>query len=409
MGKKIERNRSKTLPSSPTHSFSSSSSSDFEFRISLSPRKSSAELCPADELFYKGKILPLQTSSRISMVRTLLLASSSTSSSDTTTTASRDSSSSNDSTSSSFAADLSLLANGDPCCDSTRPSSATDDDNINNININININNSSSSSSNNNNNGFKRYSNKKPPTNSTTSASSKYFSLSRFSNVFKKDNINLPPPPPLPLPVPVPVPQPKENNINNNNAKKINPSAKDVIRKYLKKVKPLYDKLSSKHPGRSPCVGGSPVLETTSSVPLRTTSTDILLKGTERSSTTTTTTITSTTINASSFSGNIKCNNNKLMKRGYVASCPSSMRSSPSHSGVLTRTGLPARPGVASTSQGSCSYLSSDASTMEELQNAIQGAIAHCKSSMLQCSTSSFNNNVNQHSNNNMKCKAFEI
>uniref|UniRef100_A0A803N102 Uncharacterized protein n=1 Tax=Chenopodium quinoa TaxID=63459 RepID=A0A803N102_CHEQI len=168
------------------------------FRNSISPRKSSAALCPADELFYKGQLLPLHLSPRISMVRTLLLASSSTSSSsDTTTTASRDSSSSNDSTSSSFAADLSLLAAG---------------------------------------------------------------------------NLKVP----------------------------------------------------------------------------------------------------------------------RMIRKSCVASCPSSMRSSPSHSGVLTRTGLPMRAGLAS--YGSGSY-SSETSTMEELQNAIQGAIAHCKNSMVQSSSSSFNDN----------------
>ena len=32
---------------------------------------------------------------------------------------------------------------------------------------------------------------------------------------------------------------------------------------------------------------------------------------------------------------------------------------------------------------------------MEELQNAIQGAIAHCKNSMLQQNSNSFNNNGN--------------
>ncbi|KAL9232845.1 hypothetical protein vseg_007909 [Gypsophila vaccaria] len=421
MGKKIERNRSKTLPSSPTHSFSSSSSSDFEFRISISPRKSSATLCPADELFYKGKILPLHTSPRISMVRTLLLASSSTSSSsDTTTTASRDSSSSNDSTSSSFATDLSLLASGEPCCDSNRPSSVTDEDNNNNSNNNT-------SNTNNNiveiSNIVKRPTNKKTTNNSTTSTSSKKFSLSRFSNVFKKDinvNVNVNINTSSTRPSPASAPQPKENV--NNNVKKINSSAKEMIRKYLKKVKPLYEKLSSKHhPGRSACVGGmSPVLESTSSAPLRTTSTDVLLKlGAERSTNMMREESSSSGGPTSSYysqsvSGNLKCSSNyKMVKRGYVASCPSSMRSSPSHSGVLSRTGQPVRPaGGSSTSQASCSY-SSDASTMEELQNAIQGAIAHCKSSMLQSTTSSFNNNyVNYHHNNNInhnKCKAFEI
>ncbi|CAM8993294.1 unnamed protein product [Rhodiola kirilowii] len=79
----MPRIRSHTLPSSPTHSFSSSSSSDFEFTICSSPpdKSSSAALCPADDLFYKGKLLPLHLSPRLSMVRTMLLASSSASSS----------------------------------------------------------------------------------------------------------------------------------------------------------------------------------------------------------------------------------------------------------------------------------------------------------------------------------------
>lgn len=119
--------KSHTLPPSPSHSFSSSSSSDFEFRVCRSPLKSSSNhLCPADELFYKGQLLPLHLSPRLSMVRTLLLASSSTasSSSDTTTTASRDSTGSSTDSTSSFASDLVLL----PECDSSRPSSVAEDD-----------------------------------------------------------------------------------------------------------------------------------------------------------------------------------------------------------------------------------------------------------------------------------------
>ncbi|KAJ4877627.1 putative membrane-associated kinase regulator 1 [Raphanus sativus] len=98
-------------------------------------------------------------------------------------------------------------------------------------------------------------------------------------------------------------------------------TAKEVIRKYMKKVKPLYDKLSQK--------------QSTTATALKTESSHKDLK------------------TESSFSGNLM----KYTKRGRcAASCPSSMRSSPSHSGVLTR----------------------------ELQSAIQGAIAHCKNSMLQ-------------------------
>ncbi|GLJ13239.1 hypothetical protein SUGI_0208530 [Cryptomeria japonica] len=61
-----------------------------------------------------------------------------------------------------------------------------------------------------------------------------------------------------------------------------------------------------------------------------------------------------------SFNGNLRTG-----RHSGVGSCPSSMRSSPNHSGVLT---------------GLYTNATSD-STMEELQSAIQGAIAHCKQS----------------------------
>ena len=70
-----------------------------------------------------------------------------------------------------------------------------------------------------------------------------------------------------------------------------------------------------------------------------------------------------------SFSGNLRY----PRRKSCVSSCPSSMRSSPSHSGVLSRS--------SGFSNNGRSY-SSDASSMEELQSAIQGAIAHCKNSM---------------------------
>ena len=124
MGKRTTKSsRSQTLPSSPSHSISSSSSSDFEFTISVSPHQASTALCPADELFYKGQLLPLHLSPRLSMVRTLILASSRTSSSSSetnSTTASRDSTESH----SSFNSGILLFAD----CDSSRPSSVTEDD-----------------------------------------------------------------------------------------------------------------------------------------------------------------------------------------------------------------------------------------------------------------------------------------
>ncbi|XP_060180601.1 probable membrane-associated kinase regulator 1 [Lycium barbarum] len=342
MGRRTHTNpKSYTLPSSPTRSLSSSSSSDFEFTIALSPRsrKSNTNICPADELFYKGQLLPLHQSPRLSMVRTLLLASSSTSSSsDTTTTASRDSTgsrgSSNDSQYSYSSGDLVLLPEG---CDSSRPSSVAEEDEFKRLSNSIN--------------------NIIPC--GTTGASSikkgtnKYlnFSLPRFSSVFRKES--------------------NKNNRNINDSdgisgtlpaqtssvRRMSTSAREVIRKYLKKVKPLYEKLSQKPSEK--------IMVSSSTVTLCKNRENIGIKENTQN----------TTI-SHSFSGNLRY----PRRRSYVSSCPSSMRSSPSHSGILSRSGFNT-PTNKTTTGG---IGSSDASTMEELQNAIQGAIAHCKNSMLQ-------------------------
>lgn len=335
MGRRTDRKpKSYTLPSSPTHS---SSSSDFEFTIPLSPgsRKISPNICPADELFYKGQLLPLHQSPRLSMVRTLLLASSSTSSSsDTITTASRDSTgssgSSNDSQYSySSTGDLVLLPEG---CDSSRPSSVAEEDE------------------------FKRLNN--IPCGSTNTAASvkkagstnKYlnFSLARFSSVFRKvsnkSNRNIS----EPLPA------------QTSSVRRMSASAKEVIRKYLKKVKPLYEKLSSQKPSEK-------IIMSSRTVTLCKNSENIcsMIKESTQNATI-----------SQSFSGNLRY----PRRRSYVSSCPSSMRSSPSHSGILSRSGFNTPTNKTMT----CGSNSSDSSTMEELQNAIQGAIAHCKNSMLQ-------------------------
>ncbi|THU57888.1 hypothetical protein C4D60_Mb03t08320 [Musa balbisiana] len=251
------------LSSFPSPYPSSSSSSDFEFTVSLSPssKRSCAQLCPADELFYKGQLLPLHLSPRISMVRTLLAsasASASSSSTDTTATASRDSNGS--SSSSSFsAADLFL-----PECDSSRHSSITEDE-------------------------IRRFSTAKRP------GGSKYLSslATRFSVFLHRGSKKLDPSSvsnssvPAPPPPPPPLPTKRANSLSSS-------SAKEVIKK----------------------------------------------------------------------------------KKPWAASCPSSMRSSPSHSGLLYigGGGFPEPPPA----------LALSASSMEELQSAIQGAIAHCKSSMIQ-------------------------
>ncbi|KAK3190004.1 hypothetical protein Dsin_029565 [Dipteronia sinensis] len=325
MGRRREKDstRSQTLPPSPSHSFSSSSSSsDFEFTISISPRKSSSALCPADDLFYKGQLLPLHLSPRISMVRTLLLASSSTSSSsDTTTTASRDStgSSSNESNS-SFTSDLVLLAE----CDSSRPSSVTEDDEFRRLNGHFS-------------NQIKK---------------NKYFSLSRFSSVFKKET--------------------KNNGVSGNSSmKKMSSTAKDVIRKYMKKVKPLYEKLSQKQQQKMATTTTTTTMKTERSVRdvTEVTSSSVNKTGIGSRNNNNKDHGSSNGAFSHSFSGNLRY----PRRKSCVSSCPSSMRSSPSHSGVLSRSS-----GLINNGR---SY-SSDTSSMEELQSAIQGAIAHCKNSM---------------------------
>ena len=328
--------KSQTLPPSPSHSFSSSSSSDFEFTVSLSPLKSSSNhLCPADELFYKGQLLPLHLSPRLSMVRTLLLASSSTSSSsDTTTTASRDSTGSSTDSTSSFASDLVLL----PECDSSRPSSVAEDDDFKRLSANGFLTQAGHGS------GYHQI------------KKSKYFSFSRLSSVFRKDSKA----------------RESDNNVSGSSAKRVSSSAREVIRKYLKKVKPLYEKLSQKQQCQQQKMGTDLTGNSAGAAALA-------LKS-ERSMTLKDVTGISVQNSGNdsrgggfshSFSGNLRY----PRRRRCVSSCPSSMRSSPTHSGVLCRNMY---------ATGKIGGLSHTDSTMEELQSAIQGAIAHCKNSMIQ-------------------------
>ncbi|XP_028108851.1 probable membrane-associated kinase regulator 1 [Camellia sinensis] len=285
MGRRtLKSPKSYTLPSSPTHSLSSSSSSasDFEFSISLSPLKSSSTttttttLCPADDLFYRGQLLPLHLSPRLSMVRSLLLSS---------TTTSRDSTAS--SSSSSF---------------SSRPSSATDDDLNRHHHTKI----------------------KKPK---------KPFSLSRFSSVFRKES--------------------NPNNPSGSSVKRLSSTAKEVIFKYLNKVKPLYEKMGVK-------------LRTTHDRSMNCRDVSLIQNNNNNN-------------NGGGFSNSFSRNLRYPRRRNCVSSCPSSMRSSPTHSGVLIGSGFLNSSGISGVGCGD-----SSSSTMEELQSAIQGAIAHCKNSMVQ-------------------------
>lgn len=304
-----------TSPSSPS---ASSSSSEFEFTVSLSPTtKKPSHLCPADELFYKGQLLPLQLSPRLDMVRALLASSSSSSSSDSNT--SRNSNGSSN--------DFSSVND----CDSSRPSSAMEDDEL-----------------------------RKQPAqphhhhHPHPHKKSKYFSLSLFSSVFnrkeKAGNVPTPAPPPT--------------------CKKIGASAKEVIKKYVnivKKVKPLYDRLAPRNQMHG--TGTLPAPKSKTSAILKQKPVEESFQGGEGRG---------RLSYQSSFSGNLRQrypNVARVQSRSCVVSCPSSMRSSPS------------RSGVGRASSGSFSDLpsvSSMTSSMEELQSAIQGAIAHCKSSLSQ-------------------------
>lgn len=260
------------------------------------------------------------------MVRTLLLSSSSTSSATSSSTAPRDStgsSASNDSTT-SFISDLALFPDS---CDSSRPSSVTEEDELKRLH---NHNNSSNNTR----------------SNSQLKKTNKYFSLSRFSSVFRKETVA----------------KTREgetvvNSINNSSVKmkRMSVTAKEVIRKYFKKVKPLYEKLSQKQ---------QQTVEEGANSNANTTTVMSLLTKTERSEKKENV---AGTMLSHSFSGNLRY----PRKRSCVSSCPSSMRSSPSHSGVLSQKGVLLRGG------------DRDASSMEELQSAIQGAITHCKNSLI--------------------------
>ncbi|XP_038899643.1 probable membrane-associated kinase regulator 1 [Benincasa hispida] len=314
---KIETNRDPITKShslispSPKNSFSSSSSSDFEFTISISPRKSSIALCPADELFCNGHLLPLH-SRRNSLVPTLLSSSSTSSSVDsaTTTTTSRDStgSSSTDSSRSS--------SQNDP----TRPTSS---DAAADLNTRI------------------RHRHDKK---------CKQFSFSRFSSVFRKEPKNI-------------------NNVKTHGGdskpprvKGIGSTAKQVIKKYFRKVQLKI---------------GSKSCHSSATPPLATESRNdsLLTSGTTEES----------SRFSLSFSGNLRYPRGRS---NHLPSCPSSTRSSPSHSGVLRRGGVQSMSSVS----GYGSSYSADMSSMEELHSAIQGAIAHCKNSLIHNKNSTINN-----------------
>ncbi|CAN6444845.1 unnamed protein product [Victoria cruziana] len=342
-------------------SSSSSISSDFEFTISLSPasRKTFSTLyCPADELFFKGQLLPLHLPPRLQFIRTLTSATGTTRDTNspppplrpayrhasppisfsTTTSAAASSTSrstppitiipsrlpppihltsttNNDSSGWSSDATSSRDSNSSSCDSSRRTSSATTDDEDVHL-----------------------------------TSLKKLRQYARFP--IKK---SVAPPTPRPLRPPPAPPAVTEKSLSKmkfssiflTKSKKMSRSAKNVFQKYINKVKPLYEKISHIKAGEERLVKARDSCSSTGSSSFH---------GPRYSQ---------------SFSGNLnpfpKKRGSGRPNRGYTGSCPPSMMSSPGHSGVLTFSGEFSP--------------SMDISSMEELQSAIQGAIAYCKSS----------------------------
>ncbi|KAG6528393.1 hypothetical protein ZIOFF_010549 [Zingiber officinale] len=128
--------------------------------------------------------------------------------------------------------------------------------------------------------------------------------------------------------------------------------AMEVIKKYVKKVKPIYEMLPAMQQRKKKTTAFS--------------FSDRLFPGKKN---TPAAGDNAAAFPQSSFSGNLLDRHPPARKKRWAASCPSSMRSSPSHSGLLYAGAAPPA-------------FSLPSSSAEELQSAIQGAIAHCKSSL---------------------------
>ncbi|KAM7277630.1 hypothetical protein ACFE04_004764 [Oxalis oulophora] len=124
----------------------------------------------------------------------------------------------------------------------------------------------------------------------------------------------------------------KHNNNNNNNKKKMKFDVSHVLKRYVRMVRPLLFFKGRKE--------------------------NVHFNGRQ----------------AYSFSGNVSMRNRRDQLRGRRGefSAPASMRTSPTNSGLLVAT---------STNNNTTIPSPTSDSTMEELQAAIQAAIAHCKNS----------------------------
>ncbi|KAL4205156.1 hypothetical protein AMTRI_Chr01g135890 [Amborella trichopoda] len=268
------------------------SSSDFEFTVSLSPTSPiTSRFCPADELFFKGQLLPLHLPPRLLMLHSLSLSTSPP----------------NQATSNSSDTDSNSLWSKSSDSSSSRHSNGSSQDSLSSPRHSTSLSLSARSSNATEEDGR--------AARLSLSLSSLKKLKTRFSSVFRAK-------PEKPT-------KPK--------------SPIDVIQRYLRKVKPLCERISQKQRVRERS------------------------EKEERDSG-----FESCRRYSISFSGNLGYSEMGRRRRrasglSYsFGSCPSSMRSSPTHSGLLGRSSCPV------------SHSSLD-SSMEELQSAIQGAINHCK------------------------------
>ncbi|KAH8500369.1 hypothetical protein H0E87_015579 [Populus deltoides] len=123
------------------------------------------------------------------------------------------------------------------------------------------------------------------------------------------------------------------DNVTGSSMKRTSATGKEVIRKYFKKVKPLYEKLSQKQQQK---MGGHvhsiPPTSTANNAVSLSLKSDRSMKDIDDVSSKDGRKGSSTGVFSHSFSGNLR-----LRRRSCASSCPSPMRSSPSHSCVLCK------------------------------------------------------------------------
>lgn len=313
---------------------SSSSSSDFEFGISHSPAteiKLSSQIVSADQLFFKGQLLPLQLSPRLSMIKTSSSSETSagTSSSGTTTSASRDSNGSSIDSSCTMTGNLLLLAAESAVGSSRRLRSAVveDDESTTKVTKYFFFASLAARFS----SVFNRYRSKETRSNDDGSGACGVSDPTTTDDVtacyFVPRGIR---------------------KISDNSASAIASTPREVIKKYVGKIKKLSGRRESQVDERKG-IGNQKKQEGVACNRRET---------------------------MRSLSGNPRPRRKKQRAMAPTSSCPASTFSSPTHPPFNTVVLKKVSP-----SHRHLSKSSTASSTMDDLHCAIQGAILHCKSS----------------------------